>query len=79
MLEKMIMLDTIDSVRKFSDIASSKDYRIELESGKYTVNAKSIMGIFSLDLTKPVKMTAHCDMVAELARQIEPFIYKNNK
>ncbi len=79
MLEKMIMLDTIDSVRKFSDIASSKDYSIELESGKYTVNAKSIMGIFSLDLTKPVKMTAHCDMVAELARQIEPFIYKNNK
>ena len=77
MLEKMIMLDTIDSVRKFSDIASSKDYCIELESGKYTVNAKSIMGIFSLDLTKPVKMTAHCDMVAELARQIEPFIYKN--
>ncbi len=79
MLEKMIMLDTIDSVRKFAEIASSKDYKIELESDKYIVNAKSIMGIFSLDLTKPIKMTAYCDMVAELARQIEPYVVKGKR
>ena len=31
------------------------------------------MGIFSLDLTKPVTMVAHCDNIAELSRQIAPF------
>ena len=74
MLEKVLLLDTIDSVREFVDIAASKDYDITLQSGRNTVNAKSIMGVFSLDLTKPVKMRADCKLMAELARQIKPFI-----
>ena len=75
MFEKTIMLKSFEDVKSFVDIACSKDYDIELMSGKYTVNAKSIMGVFSLDLTKPIVMVAHCDMMAELARQIEPFAY----
>ncbi|MBR7071957.1 MAG: HPr family phosphocarrier protein [Clostridia bacterium] len=75
MLEKTLLLDNLDKVRQFTAICSSKDYDIELSSGKYIVNAKSIVGIFSLDLTKPVTMTAHCQMVAELSKQIEPFVY----
>lgn len=74
MLEKKLMLDNIDKVRQFVNIAMSKDYDIELLSGKYIVNAKSIMGVFSLDLTKPVTMVAHCEMVAELTKQIMPFL-----
>lgn len=77
MLEKMILLDTIDNVREFSAIAGTKDYQIELSSDDRVVNAKSINEIFSLDLTKPIKMTAHCDMVAELSRQIEKYVVKN--
>ena len=76
MLKKTIMLDTMDSVKQFVSIASSKDYDIELHSGNYIVSGKSIVGIFSLDLTKPITMLAHCGMVAELSRQIEPFLYK---
>lgn len=48
-------------------------------SGKYIVNAKSIMGVFSLDLTKPLVMVAHGEMVAELIRQIEPYAYEGHK
>lgn len=79
MLEKTIMLNNVESVKKFSNIAASKNYNIYLESGKYVVNAKSIMGIFSLDLTKPIKMKADCELVAELSKQIEPFVLKNDK
>lgn len=73
MLEKSLMLRSMDDVKKFVDIANTKSYDIELMSGKYIINAKSIMGVFSLDLTKPVTMVAHCDSVAELARQVAPF------
>lgn len=73
MLEKELILQNFEDVKKFVEITNSKDYPIELLSGKYVINAKSIMGIFSLDLTKPVTMVAHCDNIAELSRQIAPF------
>ena len=73
------MLRSMDDVKKFVDIANTKSYDIELMSGKYIINAKSIMGVFSLDLTKPVTMVAHCDSVAELARQVAPFALEAQK
>lgn len=75
MLEKTIILKNFEAVKKFVDIANDKPYDIELLSGKYVVNAKSIMGIFSLDLTKPLVMVAHTDTHAELLRQTAPFHY----
>lgn len=75
MLEKTLILNNFEEVKRFVDLANTKDYDIELMSGKYIVNAKSIMGVFSLDLTKPVVMAAHCENVAELSRQIKQFIY----
>ena len=73
MLEKMIMLSSIEDVRSFVAMAAEKDYDIDLISGKYIVNGKSIMGVFSLDLTKPIKMVAHCEHVAELSKQTEKY------
>lgn len=75
MLEKTIILKDFEAVKKFVDIANEKPYDIELLSGKYVVNAKSIMGVFSLDLTKPLVMVAHTDSHAELLRTIAPFEY----
>ena len=75
MLEKTLILNSFNEVKSFVDLANTKDYDIELVSGKYVVNAKSIMGVFSLDLTKPVVMVAHCQNVAELSRQVGQFIY----
>lgn len=76
MLVKILLLDTIDSVREFVDIANTKDYKITLKSGNTVVNAKSIMSVFGLDLTRPVEMTADCKTVFELSRQIEKFVLK---
>ncbi len=76
MIEKTIILKSFEAVKKFVDIANEKPYDIELLSGKYIVNAKSIMGIFSLDLTKPLVMVAHTDSHAELLRQTAQFHYE---
>lgn len=61
MKEFNIMLATINDVKEFVNIVSQYDFDIDLSSGKYVVNAKSIMGIFSLDLTKKIKLKAHTD------------------
>ncbi len=79
MFEKAIMLKSIDDVKNFVNLANTKDYDMELMSGKFIVNAKSIMGVFSLDLTKPVTVVAHCDSVAEISRQIEPYAFEDKK
>lgn len=76
MFETTIMLKNFNDVKMFVDIANTKEYDIELLSGKYIVNAKSIMGVFSLDLTRPIMVAAHCDNSSEFARQIRPFVFK---
>ncbi len=69
----MIRLSTIMDVRNFVDIVSSAKTDVDLSSGRYVVDAKSIMGIFSLDLMKPIQLTAHQDD-PELFEKIKPFI-----
>ncbi len=76
MFEKTIFLKDFSSVKEFVEIANSEPYDIELMYGKYVINAKSIMGVFSLDLTKPVIMVAHCEAPGELMRKIKKFIYE---
>ncbi len=61
MLTVQILLNNIDSVNRFVAKMSEKDYDVDLASGKYLVNAKSMMGVLSLDLTKPVTVTADTD------------------
>ena len=74
MIEKKIFLKTLEDVKNFVDVAISKPYDIELLSGKYIVNAKSIMGVFSLDLTLPLTMVANIAEDDQLLSQIEPYI-----
>ena len=59
-----IKLSSIEDVRKFVDIVSKYDIDIDLSSGRYIVDAKSIMGIFSLDLSKPIDLNIHADGAA---------------
>ena len=51
-----IRLKTVDDVKNFSSVTLSANIEAELISGRYTVDAKSIMGIFSLDLSAPIKL-----------------------
>ena len=68
-----IRLSTIQDVRNFVEIVSMSDIEVDLSSGRYVVDAKSIMGIFSLDLLKPILLTAHTDDVGELFEKLKPF------
>ncbi len=54
----LIRLSTIQDVRDFVNIVSAAATDVDLSSGRYVVDAKSIMGIFSLDLLKPITLTA---------------------
>ncbi|MBR6726738.1 MAG: HPr family phosphocarrier protein [Clostridia bacterium] len=69
-----IRLSTIADVRDFVNIVAKSDVDIDLASGRYLVDGKSIMGIFSLDLLSPITLTAHSDDTDELFAELAPFI-----
>ena len=56
-----IRLSSIEAVRDFVEIVRKYDAEVDLSSGRYVVDAKSIMGIFSLDLLNPITLTAYGD------------------
>jgi len=74
MKKTTIMLATINDVKNFVSIVSHCDYDVDLISGRYAIDAKSIMGIFSLDLSKPIELEAHTDDAAAFFDQIKPYI-----
>ena len=76
MKEFNVRIETIDDVKKFVSTVMNFDYDIDIVSGRYAVDAKSIMGIFSLDLTKELRLVVHSDETAELEAAIENFIVK---
>lgn len=71
-----IKLETINDVKNFVNCVALCDYDVDLVSGRYAIDAKSIMGIFSLDLTKPIVLQAHTDDSHELFEQIDSYIVK---
>ena len=74
MYKTKIKLVSIDDVKNFVRKANELDYDVDLSLGKYTVDAKSIMGIFSLDLSKPIELEAHTDDAAEFFADIKQYI-----
>ena len=54
-----ININTINDVKNFVSIVSRCDYDVDIVSGRYAIDAKSIMGIFSLDLSKPIDLNIH--------------------
>lgn len=66
----MIMLNTVDDVKKFVQMANKLPYGAKVYSGSYVADASSIMGIFSLDLSVPVKVEFDEELTWE---DIEPF------
>ena len=56
-----ISLNSIDKVKSFVNDISKFDFDFDLVSGRYVIDAKSIMGIFSLDLSKPLILNADTD------------------
>ena len=61
MIKAIVKLVSIDDVKDFVKKANMYSYDIDLSLGKYTVDGKSIMGIFRLDLGREIEMTVHSD------------------
>ena len=76
MKEFYVILSSINDVKNFVNIVTKYDYEIDLTSGRYVVDAKSIMGIFSLDLSKPIKVEAHGVDCSDLLAELDRFIKK---
>ena len=71
-----LLLSSINDVKDFVNIVSKYDVDVDLTSGRYVVDAKSIMGIFSLDLSKPIKVEVHSDDCDKFMEELDKFIIK---
>ncbi len=72
-----ISLNSIDKVKSFVNDLTKFDSDFDLVSGRYVIDAKSIMGIFSLDLSKPIELNIHSESnVDEILSVLSPYIIK---
>ena len=70
-----VCLDSIDKVKGFVNDISRFNTDFDLISGRYVIDAKSILGIFSLDLSKPIELTIHeSDEIDEILKVLQPYV-----
>ena len=70
-------LNSIDKVKAFVNEVTKYDAEFDLVSGRYVIDAKSIMGIFSLDLSKPIDLNIHSENnIDEILAKLDEFIVK---
>ena len=76
MKEAVILLQSIEDVKDFNRTVALYDGDVDLVSGRYVIDAKSIMGIFSLDLSKPINIQIHGDDAETLIEKLSAFVQK---
>ena len=70
-----ISLNSIDKVKSFVNDITKFDYDFDLVSGRYVIDAKSIMGIFSLDLSKNIDLNIHTeDGIEQVLEVLKPYM-----
>lgn len=72
-----ISLNSIDKVKAFVNDVTKFNTEFDLVSGRYVIDAKSIMGIFSLDLSKPIDLNIHAETestVNEILNVLSPYL-----
>ena len=70
-----ISLNSIDKVKSIVNDLAKFDVDFDLVSGRYVIDAKSIMGIFSLDLSKPIDLNIHSEnQIDEILTTLAPYI-----
>ena len=70
-----ISLNSIDKVKSFVNDITKFDYDFDLVPGRYVIDAKSIMGIFSLDLSRPIDLNIHAEEnVDEVLETLKPYM-----
>ena len=68
MVKKEVFFQTMSDIQNFNKIAFRCDYDVDLQQGKYLVDAKSIMGIFSMDVRRPLMLVLHTEKEEELLK-----------
>ena len=76
MKEFKVLLNSIVDVKKFVNTVSKYDFDIDFVSDRYVVDAKSIMGIFSLDLSKEIKLNIYSDNCENLINELKEYEVK---
>lgn len=76
MCEMKIVLGNIQDVREFVNYVVMVEYEVDLSQGRYLIDAKSIMGIFSLDLLAPITVIAHTGYAGDFFDKISKFQVK---
>ena len=76
MTETKIVLKDIQSVREFVTCVITLEYEVDLVQGRYIVDAKSIMGIFALDINSPIKVVANTKDATPFFEAIEKYVVK---
>ncbi len=69
-----IRLSLVENVNKFVNVVSRYPFEMDLRAGRHVVDAKSILGIFSLDLSRPITLDIYSDDCEKLLEEIKPFI-----
>jgi len=69
-----IRLTMTDHVKNFVSIVNRYPYEMDLRSGRYVVDAKSILGIFSIDLSRPIRMDIYSDDCEDLLDALKGYI-----
>ena len=69
-----IRINTIEDVKNFVSVVTGVDFDVDIVSGRYAIDAKSIMGIFSLDLSKELELRIHSDNCGEFLDDIKSYI-----
>ena len=70
-----ISLNSIDKVKSFVNAITQYEYDFDLISGRYVIDAKSIMGLFSLDLSKTIDLAIHAEAnVDEIMETLKPYL-----
>ena len=69
-----ISLTQVNQVQKFVNVVSKVLYDVDMVSGRYTINAKSLLGIYSLDLNRPLQVVMYSDDCEALKKELEEFM-----
>ena len=69
-----IKLSLAENVKTFVNMVNRYTYDMDLRAGRHVVDAKSILGIFSLDLSKPITLEVYADDCDDLMNDIKPFL-----
>ena len=74
-----IKLSLAENVKTFVNVVNRYPYDMDLRSGRYVVDAKSILGIFSIDLSRPIRLDIYSDDCDDLIEALDGYLIKDDQ